>query len=247
MTFEEFRKLAENPPRLKEETIFEVIEYDVSPLPERKRSHYPRFYVTNMRVGFGRSLQEAESLMAYAVDKAVCNQTEIYCFHIKEYPVAESLSLISTDFGLSCRLYDHTGMLLDMTYCSYLDRDLHTKYGHFRGRPQESMRIKPGDIVEVLCGEEVMVAIATGSSPSIEWCWNLRERISKNRHWQRKDGKPLSDEEIDKAYFFDCSDDQITVVDGPEFGSHDHVSPLFLLLPRYPISKRLSAKLKSYE
>ncbi|MDE6368707.1 MAG: hypothetical protein K2K94_05665 [Muribaculaceae bacterium] len=34
MTFEEFRKLAVNPPCRGEETIFEVIEYDVELLPE---------------------------------------------------------------------------------------------------------------------------------------------------------------------------------------------------------------------
>ncbi len=244
MTFDEFRMLAENPPLRIEETIFEVVEYDVSPLPERKRSHYPGFDVTNSRVGFARSLQEAEVLIGDALAKAEAKQTEVYCFYIKEYPMGENLSLIGADFGVSCHLYDSNGQPLDKTYCSYLNRDYHTKYGHFRGRPQESIRFKSGDIVEVLCGDEVILAVTGGSSPTIEWCWDLRERISQGRPWQRKDGKPLTDEEIDAIYYFDCSDDQITVLYGPE-GSHEHVSPLFLMHPRYSISKRLAAKLKS--
>ena len=142
---------------------------------------------------------------------------------------------------MACRLYDPDGKLLDKTFCSYLDRDFNTEFGRFRGRPQEAIRFKDGDIVEVLCGDEVTLAVASGSSPTIERCWGLRERISQDRHWQRKDGKTLTDDEIDEAYFFDCSDDQITVIDGPEFGAHEHVSPLCLMHPRYPISKRLAA------
>lgn len=245
MTFEEFESLALNPPHREEETIFEVIEYDISPLPERIRCHYPRFDVFNIRIGFAHSLEKAEALMQNAIKRASEYENEIYCFHIKEYPFEENLHSIGVDLGISCRLYDGNGKLLDHTYCSDLDRDFHTKYGHFRGRPQEAIRFKAGEIVEVLCGDEVILAITSASSPTIEWCWDLRDRISQGRPWQRKDGKPLTDEEIEAIYFLDCSDDQITVLDGTD-GSHEHVSPLYLMHPRYPVSKRLTAKLKSY-
>ena len=39
MTFEEYKVLALNPPRRNEGTIFEIIEYDVKNLPERKRKN----------------------------------------------------------------------------------------------------------------------------------------------------------------------------------------------------------------
>lgn len=63
MIFEEFRELVLNPPRRDVETIFEVIEYDVKNLPERKRSHYPKFDVRHYRVGISHTLTEAEKLM----------------------------------------------------------------------------------------------------------------------------------------------------------------------------------------
>ncbi len=221
MTFEEFESLALNPPHRDEETIFEVIEYDINPLPERKRCHYPRFDVYKSRSCFAHTLQDAEALMQKAIERASEFDEEIYCFHIKEFPVGENIHRIGVDLGISCRLYDGNGALLDRTYCSYLDRDFGTEYGRFRGRPENSRRIKPGDIVEILNEDEVILAVAVGSNVSIERCW----------------------EQLD--YVRDCSDDQITVIDGP-YGSHDHISPIFIQHPRFPISKTLSLKLTKY-
>ena len=42
MTFEEFEELALDPPKRDEETIFEVIEYDVKDLAGRKRQSLPQ-------------------------------------------------------------------------------------------------------------------------------------------------------------------------------------------------------------
>lgn len=70
MTYEEFKALALNPPRRDEETMFEVIEYDVKDLPGRKRSHYPKFDVGHYRVGISHSLSEAEVLMHKAIERA---------------------------------------------------------------------------------------------------------------------------------------------------------------------------------
>ncbi len=221
MTFEEFESMALNPPRREEETIFEVIEYNICPLPERKRSHYPRYGVYNSRIGFAHSLNEAETMMQNAIKRALEYEEEIYCFHIKEYPLGENLNCSFVDLGISCRLYDSNGAQLDRTYCSYLDRDFGTEYGRFRGRPENSMRIKPGEIVEILNEDEVILAVAVGSNISIERCWDQLD------------------------YMRDCSDDQITVIDGP-YGSHDHISPMFIQHPRFPISKTLSSKLKKY-
>ena len=85
MTFEEYKVLALNPPRRNEGTIFEIIEYDVKNLPERKRSYYPKFDARHYRVGLSHTLPEAESLMCEAIEQAGKYNDEIYCFHIKEY------------------------------------------------------------------------------------------------------------------------------------------------------------------
>ncbi|MDE6795837.1 MAG: hypothetical protein K2J63_11120 [Muribaculaceae bacterium] len=167
MTFEEFRELAANPPRRDEMTIFEVTEYDVESLPERRRNHYPKFSVRESRIGFAQTVAEGEAVINEAIKQAAKQQTEIYCFHIKEFPVGE---IISGYFGISCRLYDNEDVCIDRTYYSDLDR----------------------------------------------------------------------------FYIWDYSDDQITVINGSDYSWHEHVSPMFIMPLRYPLSKKLRECYEKY-
>lgn len=244
MTFEEFREMAINPPRRDIETIFEVIEYDVRDLPGRRRRHYPKFDVRHFCVGFGRTVEEAEAIMLKAIAEKGEYDDEIYCFHIKEFPIGEYMSFNWEGYGISWRLYDSTGRFLDRTYCSDLELDHRTPYGQYRGRPEESFRFKGGDIVEVLDGDEVRLAVATGVPLTIEWYWGLRERIRKRivEEMQRE----VTDEGLEKAYIPDSSDDQIPVIDGPSYATHDHVHILNLMPLRYPLSKNLRDQYEGY-
>lgn len=248
MTFEEFKALALNPPRRDMVTMFEVIEYDVKDLPERKRSHYPKFDVGHYRVGISYSLSGAEVLMHKAIERAKVYNDEIYCFHIKEYPVGELLSFAWDDYGESWRLYDRNGQLLDKTYCSGLERNHHTEYGRYRGRPQESFRFKAGDIVEVLDGDEVRLAVATGSGRSIEWYWELWQRLKKKEGllFNQNNRHGITDEEVEELYFPDSGDDQTPVIDGPSYATHDHVHTLNIMPLRYSLSKRLRERYEGY-
>lgn len=248
MTFEEFNEMAINPPRRDVETIFEVIEYDVKDLEGRRRSHYPKFDVRHFCVGYGKSLTEAENIMKEAIAEADAYDTEIYCFHIKESPIGEYISFNWEGYGVSWRLYDLDGRFLDKTYCSDLERDHDTPFGRYRGRPEESFRFKEGDIVEVLDGDEVRLAVAAGSPLSVEWYWELRERIRKRKGFIGgcDEDKELTDEEVEDAYFPDSSDDQIPVIDGPSYSSHEHVHILNIMPLRYPISEKLRKKYEGY-
>lgn len=102
MTFEKFIKLTVNLPHRDEETIFEVMEYDVEPLPGHRRNHYPKFADAECRLSFAKSLTATEALIKEALKQAAKWQTEIYCFHVKEFPLGE---IVSDALGLSCRLY----------------------------------------------------------------------------------------------------------------------------------------------
>lgn len=244
MTFEEFKKKAHKPPRRDEPTIFEVTEYDWYPAHNEDENLYPKLNISSSRVGFGRTLEEAEGLMRQAIEKAEEKGNDIYCFHIKEFPLGSIINVSPFDLGISTRLYDEWGELLDRTFCSALDRDWHTEFGRFRGRGPEHRRFREGEIVEFLTGDEVRLVEVGSSGLSIEWCWEYRERIKTDPHFKKKDGTPLTEEEIDQRYYLDCSDDQITVyytddeADENEeqphafrkhFPDHDHVSPLFLM------------------
>ena len=244
MIFEEFRELALNPPCRDVETVFQVIEYDVGDLEGRRRNHYPKFGVRHFCVGYGKTLTEAENIMKEAIRAADKYDTEIYCFHIKEYPIGEYMSFNWEGYGVSWRLYDSTGRFLDRTYCSDLELDHGTIYGRYRGRPEESFRFKAGDIVEVLDGDEVRLAVATGAPLTVEWYWRLRERIRKRLEEEMQ--REVTDEELEKAYIPDSSDDQIPVIDGPSYATHEHVHILNIMPLRYPLSKKLREKYDGY-
>lgn len=248
MTFEEFRDMAINLPRRDVDTIFQVIEYDVKDLPGRRRCRYPKFGVRHFCVGYGKTLMEAENIMKEAIREACKYDTEIYCFHIKEFPIGEYISFHWEGYGFSWRLYDLDGRFLDRTYCSDLILDHNTPFGRYRGRPEESFRFREGDIVEVLDGDEVRLAVAAGSPLSVEWFWELRERIRKRKGFigECDEDKELTDEEMESAYFPDSSDDQIPVIDGPSYATHEHVHILNIMPLRYPLSKKLRERYEGY-
>lgn len=248
MTFEEFKELALNPPRRDEDTIFEVIEYDINDLPGKRRNHYPKFDVRHFRVGFCHTLDRAEAMIHNAIEEAKKYSSEIYCFHIKEYSIDELLIPTWGDYGTSWRLYDSYGQFLDKTYCSALERDSHTIYGHYRGRPKESFRFKAGDIVEVLNGDEVRLAVATGAPLSINWYWSLMERI-KNREGiieEYSRDNEMTDLQIEDMYFPDSGDDQIPVIDGPSYNTHDHVAILNIMPLHYKLSNKMRQRFEGY-
>lgn len=244
MTFEEFREMAIHTPRRDMDTIFQVIEYDVRDLPGRRRRHYPKFDVRHFCVGFGRTVEEAEAIMLKAIAEKGEYDDEIYCFHIKEFPIGEYMSFNWEGYGVSWRLYDSTGRFLDRTYCSDLELDHRTPYGQYCGRPEESFRFKGGDIVEVLDGDEVRLAVATGAPLTIEWYWRLRERIRKRLEEGMQ--REVTEEELEMAYIPDSSDDQIPVIDGPSYATHEHVHILNLMPLRYTLSKNLRDKYEGY-
>lgn len=242
MTFEEFRYIAMNPPKRDIETIFEIIEYDVRDLPEHRRNHYPKFGVYHFRVGFGRTLTEAETIIKDAVDEAGKQNREVYCFHIMEFPLGEYIDsgTFWIDYGIEWRLYDASGRFLDKTYCSELTRDQYTRFGRFCGRSEESFRFKSGDIVEVLYGDEVRLAVIDGTSSTLEKLWSNRKSkgsIDKNME--------LVDEEV--AYL-DASDDVIWIIFGPNYFDYDDdwVHILNIMPLRYPLSKKLRDRFKGY-
>lgn len=106
----------------------------------------------------------------------------------------------------------------------------------FRGRPRSSIRFGAGDIVEVLRGNEVHLAVATQSPIDIDWCWDLRERIARRL---KESGEDVTDEILEKEYFVDDTDDQAAVVDGPGYEYHEHFPTQCIMPLRFRLSERL--------
>lgn len=238
MTYQEFEQLALNPAKAEGQTIFAVSEIDLAYLPKTRKSRYPSFKVYRRVIGYSDSLDGAEKLMRKAITHAY-DKDEIYCFHINEHllDVCED----ECPEGISWRLYNHEGNLIDQTWFESrtTDNQLSLKY---RGRPKTSVRFKAGDIVEVLQGNEVRLAVATHSPIDIEWCWRLRNRIATR---MEKEGS-ITDEMIEENYYLDDSDDQAAVIDGPGYEYHHHIPTLNIMPLRFPLSSRLRKRFEEY-
>lgn len=234
-----------NPPKSDEKTVFEVIEYDVEDLPEDVYDHYPKFRVDHFRVGFGMILSEAESVMRQAIAEREKAGKEIYCFHIKEYPIGECLACGFGGYGTSWRLYDSKGQLLDRTYCSDLERDWRNEFGRFRGRPDGLSRFKDGEIVEVLYGDEIRLAVIDGTVRTVEDIWTQSVGKQKRLSTYTEGVEGLTDEEI---AHYDSSDDTVWIIFGPRYfnGDDDWVHVLDIMPLRYPLSKELRARYEGW-
>lgn len=67
-------------------------------------------------------------------------------------------------------MLDGKGALIEQSVCSSLTEDLDKREGHFLGRPKDSIKFKPGDIVEVhnIDNMEVRLAIIVSLCNDIE-------------------------------------------------------------------------------
>lgn len=111
-----------------------MTEYDITSEFETDAIRRHLYNLSKRRAGFVRTLEEAETLMREAIDKAEENDTRIYCFHIRKFPLGVYLIDSFLNLGVSARLYDEFGNLLDRTFCSDLDRDYGTEFGRFRNK-----------------------------------------------------------------------------------------------------------------
>lgn len=230
MNFKEFEHLALNPPRSQAATVFVVSEIDLGFLPDGRRNYYPKFDVYRHLVGYSCSLPGAEALMREAIAKAG-DVDDIYCFHIVEH----FLDYMERD-NVSWRLYSKHGEMIDHSWHeARLKGDLPSV---FRGRPESSLRFKAGDIVEVLQGNQVRLAVATHSPTTIEWCWEYRKRCAA-----RFAGDNTA---ADECYNLESGDDQMSVIDGPGYEYHDHISLMNIMPLRFPIPSRLRKRFEGY-
>lgn len=122
-------------------------------------------------------------------------------------------------------LFDTEGRLIDyaVTHSAQL-REVPEAF--FYGRPSARQRFKVGEIVECVGRNKVSLSVVAALPPSVEWCWNYRMK--------------------DKGYILDYSDDSALVLEGPSYRDHDHVSPLCLMKPRFPIPDSIRENMETW-
>ena len=193
-------------------TIFEIelISTHGTRYPVRKRLY-------NLSLGAYTTLEKAEKAMMRVV-KNWDTDEDNYCFIITERklnPKPDKEDVVGV------RTYLPDG--------SWYEENMVGQDGVFRGRPNERIRFKIGDVVEVLYGKTVELAIVGNTPPSLEFTEQMRKR---------RLGNGVTDE-----FFMDKFDDSYTIYDTHP-GGHTHVESQFVFPTRKPVSEKLVQKLK---
>ena len=192
-------------------TIFEIelISTHGTRYPVRKRLY-------NLSLGAYTTLEKAEKAMMRVV-KNWDTDEDNYCFIITERklnPKPDKEDVVGV------RTYLPDG--------SWYEENMVGQDGVFRGRPNERIRFKIGDVVEVLYGKTVELAIVGNTPPSLEFAEQMR---------QRRLEKGMTD-----GFFMDKFDDSYTIYDTRP-GGHTHVESQFVFPTRKPVSEKLVQKL----
>lgn len=217
LTFEEFEALANRQPNLKGSWLYKVTQ---AIFYNDLKYPYPKFELDYPRELYFKTFNAAEKYVKK-------NTKDVYCSWISQIPYG-----LAANYGGSGAewLYDQHGELLDytITWGQFGKAEDYT----FFGRPKSRMRFKVGDIVEVVGDCKVRLAVFNVQIPDVKRCWKIY-----NKCYQNKDDLP---------YFMDFSDDTATVIDGPCYYYHDHVSPLQLMKPRFPIPKDILLDMQTW-
>ncbi len=251
MTFDEFKELAQNPPRKEQDTIFVLSRTVIDELPERCRQHYPEYEITRDReTGYFHTLEEAEGAMrkhAEKVRKGLSEEYsleyETYCYEIKERPMGE-LGYAST--VVTHRVYDADGCLTEQTLCAtgcFTHEDY--IYGIFRGRTEEQMRFKPGDIVEFVRCNKVSLGFVVCQPLGVEDCWRMLQKHVKARETLIAETGDPHDGGMPEYFGSDDSDDCYVVLTTSQYISHRHVSVTNVFAPHFPIPNYIRKRLET--
>ena len=157
---------------------------------------------------------------------------QLYALYIYELPINCD---ISCDQYQRLWVYDRTGNLNAQSVCAAMIKELDHTSARFRGRYAESIRFKPGDIVEVYDRDkkQVRLGVVVKQPPTIEQCWEMRKAVEKACI-----AESIGIENTDDNYWHYTLDDCYCVVYGPDSRiSYPHTTDVLPLM--YPVSDAL--------
>jgi hypothetical protein len=194
----------------KTKSIFELIELIHIGKPE-----YPEFDVRYTSVGYFSSLEKTEQQLHEEARKSeVFWKHKYFGFLIGEYPLDDR----HFDSCISRRSYLPDGSLLDESLLSTIEDD-DGCLEEFTGRPENKIRFKIGDLVEVLFNETVTLEIVGNTPPSPDKVQRMR---SHNVH-------------------LDLTDDCYYILN--QYGGHSHPESVDLFPVRFKVREQLRKKL----
>ena len=235
MTFEEFRKLALTPPYIEQECVYRVDVHCNSHFPWERLSDKTQYKVRLTESFIYLSLDNAENKM-----KELIERPGLYATYIYQLPIGKN---ISYDLYQRLWVYDRFGNLNGQSCCTAMKEDLNHPSAKFRGHDANSIRFKPGDIVEIYNREteSVHIAIVTASPLTIDQCWKEHvwtEEICK------KEGRGYQN--VDENYPLYDTDNGYFVIFDPDHSVPKHAVSYNVFKPQQPISENVSNQLNDY-
>lgn len=218
LTYEQFRALAGQKPDMDAACVYQLECYEIA---DNAKPLYPKFELIHesYKLLF-HTFEEAETYMHRLISGDVEEhfpviKENVYCFHITRILLGRPVYENDATW-----LYDSNGKLLDYQYLPGAE-DGREGRSYYYGRPKERIRFQKGDIVEINGGNEVYLAVVVSTEPDVDWCWRYYNRC-------------MADKEF-PYYNLDGSDFSAIVVTGPDYSYHEHVNPLTMMKPRFPI------------
>lgn len=272
MTFEEFKKMALNPPYNHEPSVYRMDVFRIQGTEngkscltihpeenlrecfsqidyiheksdesdENEQEYYPEYKVCKAQSFLMPTFEDAKRLI-HSEEISKDDYRPIYCIHIYELPFGKD---VISDLCKREWVFDCKGNLLEQSVCSSMMEDLDKPEGHFWGRPKDSIRFKPGDIVEVhdKGNGVVRLGVVVSLHNDIGTCWRDYQDTIK-----QCEVEGLHAEDADKNYSLYACDDCYGVVFGPNsHENHSYPYTTDVFAPRFPISDELEANLCEY-
>ncbi len=238
MTYEEFKALAMNPPYNYEPVVYRIDVFRIQE-PDNGKSRVTicaEYKVCKSQSFIMPTFEDAEAFIK-SDQLSVDDDRPIYCIHIYELPFGKD---VISDMCKREWVFDGECNLVNQSACSSLIEDFDNPEGHFWGRPEESIRFKRGDIVEVHDRQNgiVRLAVIVSLHNDIDTCW--RDYQDTVRLCEIEG---VGVEFADENYCVNALDDYYEVVD--DSGEHNlsdaYTTDVFA--PRVPISAQLKTHL----
>lgn len=161
MTYNEFIDMAKNPAADIRPSVFALHVYKFS---EGMEPEYPEFDIDESVI-YSLSYSDAQCRM-----QGLANVENVYCFQIRQLPLGVAIE--HYDYS-KLWLFDKSGNMIDHSFVSSILADGNSGfYAPSLGRPQETIRFKPGDIIEFLTNQDtVRIGIIICRPISSEALW----------------------------------------------------------------------------
>ncbi len=237
-----------NTPKMDVESVFVLEKVTIDELPDERLEHYPNYTVSTYFRYYCRSVDEAETLMRKDIDDNRRNskndiRMNVFCFYIKEYPYG-MLVYDELDCCMSWRMYTSVGMLIDHSICGG-GGGMTDPFCRFRGRSNEQIRFRCGDIVEYKWGDEIILGIVVAVPPTIDEAFKIERRIVTGFRMlgHVKIQSKLTDEEILDMKGLDISDDCYTLKTMWNSESNIHANSMNVFAPHFPVPENIKRRI----